>query len=233
MSVPESNVGRMNALYPGTNKISLLSDQAVVSRVTEGETGLFEILMRRYNQRLFRIIRGYLRDDEEIRDAMQNTYLKAFDKLHQFQGNSSFSTWLIRIGINEALLRIKEMKKGRAIFLYPEEMKSLQVEDKQINTEKSMIRRESGLLLEKAIDSLPEKYRVVYILKEVEGISNEEICLMMDLSESNLRVRLHRAKAILKESLLSLTPVTDIFEFGNNRCDDLVAVVMDKILNRR
>src|ERR1044071_9181907 len=99
-----------------------LSDADVVTRVLRGEKELFEILMRRHNQTLYRVVRGYLKDDDEIRDAMQNAYLKAFDKLHQFQGNAAFSTWLIRIGINEALLRLKDIKKGKVIYMTADEV---------------------------------------------------------------------------------------------------------------
>ena len=222
----------MKALSPQTENISLLTDRDVVIRVGRGESGLFEILMRRYNQRLFRILRGYLKDDEEVRDAMQNTYLKAFDKLQQFHGDASFSTWLIRIGINEALLRLKELKKVRAVFIHPEETTPLDVADKQMNPEKIIMHQETTVLLEKAIDNLPRKYRVVYLLKEVEGLSNEEACSMLELTESNLRVRLHRAKAILKENLFNLSSRKGIFEFGNRRCDELVLRVMQEIQNR-
>lgn len=221
----------MKALSPHTENISVLTDHDVVTRVRNGETGLFEILMRRYNQRLFRILRGYLRDEEEVRDAMQNTYLKAFDKLHQFHGDASFSTWLIRIGINESLMRLKELKKGRAVFIQPGETTPFDVVDKQMNPEKIIMQRETTVLLEKAIDNLPRKYRVVYVLKEVEGVSNQVVCEMLGLSESNLRVRLHRAKAILKDNLFSLSSNTGIFEFGDKRCDQLVLSVMMRIQN--
>src|SRR5690606_37096556 len=88
-----------------------LEDEVVVRRVLSGEKELFEILLRRYNQTLYRVIRGYLRDESDVEDAMQDTYLKAFDKLEQFQGKAAFSTWLIRIGINEALLRLRKLKR--------------------------------------------------------------------------------------------------------------------------
>jgi RNA polymerase sigma factor (sigma-70 family) len=209
-----------------------LGDADVVTRVLAGEKELFEILMRRHNQTLYRVIRGYLRDDDEIRDAMQNTYLKAFDKLYQFQGNAAFSTWLIRIGINEALLRLKDIKKGKVIYMAADDIgaeRLNRIPDKTVNAEKVIIRQEVQQLMEHAIDNLPEKYRVIYMMKEVEGLSNLQIAECLDLTEANVKVRLFRARTILKNILLGLSEGTDIFEFGNARCDALVKHVMMNI----
>jgi RNA polymerase sigma-70 factor (ECF subfamily) len=211
---------------------SQLSDSDVIRRVIAGEKELFEILMRRHNQTLYRVIRGYLRDDEEIRDAMQNAYTKAFDKLFQFQGNAAFSTWLIRIGINEALLRLKDIKKGKVIYLAADELGNEalnRIPDKQVNAEKVIIRQEVQQLMEHAIDNLPEKYRVIYMMKEVEGMSNLQIAECLNLTEANVKVRLFRARIIVKEILLKLTEGTELFEFGNARCDALVKSVMNSI----
>jgi RNA polymerase sigma factor (sigma-70 family) len=209
-----------------------LDDSSIVHRIVAGEKELFEILLRRHNQRLFRIIRSYLKDSDEVQDAMQNAYLKAFDKLHQFQGSSSFSTWLIRIGINEALQRLKNIKREKVIYLNPHDVGEgllNQIQDKQIGPEKKMMQQEGKQLLEKAIDNLPEKYRVVYMLKEVEGLPTEEVCESLGLTESNVKVRLHRAKSLLKESLFQLSSTSDVFEFGNTRCDAVVKFVMNAI----
>jgi RNA polymerase sigma-70 factor (ECF subfamily) len=147
--------------------------------------------------------------------------LKAFDKLYQFHGNSAFSTWLIRIGINEALLRLKDIKRGKVIYLAADDVGTEalnRIPDKQINAERVIIRQESQQLLERAIDSLPEKYRVIYMMKEVEGLSNGEIAECLGLTESNVKVRGYRAKAILKDTLLEMSQGGSVFEFGNARC---------------
>lgn len=223
----------MEVLKVGNYKASTLDDGVIVKRVIAGEKELFEILLRRYNQTLYRVIRSYLRDQDEVQDAMQNAYLKAFDKLFQFQGNSSFATWLIRIGINEALLRLKDIKKGKIVFLDPfRGTKSdpiNQIPDKQMNPEKAIIRQEANQLLEQAIDNLPEKYRVIYVLKEIEGLESAQIESTLGITESNVKVRLHRAKKILKESLYQLTSNGEVFEFGNSRCDAVVNFVMSRI----
>ena len=222
----------MEVLKLSQYRSSHLDDATVVKRVIAGEKELFEILLRRHNQTLYRVIRTYLRDEDEIRDAMQNVYLKAFDKLFQFQGNSSFSTWLIRIGINEALLRLKVIKKQKAIYLDTGHNTSEiinQIPDKQMNPEKIVILHEAKQLLEKAIDSLPEKYRLVYVLKEIEGLENHEITESLSLTEANIKVRLHRAKILLKESLYKISAPKDVFEFGSTRCDAVVKGVMSEI----
>jgi RNA polymerase sigma factor (sigma-70 family) len=212
---------------------SQLDDEVIVRRVVSGEKELFEILMRRYNQRLYRVLRGYLKDEAEIQDAMQNAYLKAFDKLFQFQGTSSFSTWLIRIGINEALVRLKDLKKAKVVSInsLPTErtIAISEIPEQNMNPEKTFIRQESTRLLEKAIENLPEKYRIVYILKEVEGLEYSQIEEIVGLTESNVKVRLHRAKNLLKDTLYKLSLNAEVFEFGNTRCDGIVNFVMSRI----
>ena len=209
-----------------------IQDEIVVRRVLSGEKELFEILLRRYNQTLYRVIRGYLHDEDDVEDAMQDTYLKAFDKLQQFQGKSAFSTWLVRIGINEALLRIRRLKQSRSMVLHEADAKEeiVNVSDNiEMTPEKLAIHHETRQLIEKAIDQLPEKFRVIYILKEIEGMKNEEIAHCLEISTPNVKVRLHRARTLLKDSLYRISADSEIFEFGNRRCDRLVEGVMEKL----
>lgn len=210
-----------------------LKETEITKRILGGEKQLYEILVRRNNQKLYRVIRSYLKDEAEIEDVMQNTYIKGYVKLSQFKSEASFSTWLIRIGINEALARIKD--KGK-LFRFMElsndtgERKILEIPDsKQLNPQEKMIRKEAKELLEDAIDRLDLKYRTVYILKEVEEMSIAEIAVALDLTVSNVKVRLHRAKAMLKEQLYELTINNEVFEFGFGRCDRITENVMNAI----
>lgn len=212
-----------------------ISDSDIVRRVLFGEKELYEILLRRNNQKLYRVIKGYISDDVEIQDIMQNTYLKAFEKLYQFKHDSAYGTWLIRIGINEALVRLKE--KGKMLNLNERASNLdanviLEMPDiDQLNPEKRIIREEVKQLLENTIDSLEPKYRSVYILREIEEMSINEIAACLDISASNVKVRLHRAKSMLKVNLYKTAIVSDhIFEFGNNRCDNITDRVMQMIL---
>lgn len=208
----------------------MLTDAAVVERVLTGEVSLYELLMRRHNQKLYRVIRSYLKQEQEVEDAMQETYLKAFEKLHQFRSSALFSTWLIRIGINNALARLREQKRLSPTALLvdrPEDFSYLLNQTNHMNPEQIAIRQEVKQLLERAIDSIPEKYRIVYTLREVEDMPIHEVCQCLDLSESNVKVRLHRAKSILKESLFKLSINREVFEFGNKRCDRMVERVLN------
>ncbi len=210
-----------------------VSEAEIIQRIISGEKILYEILLRRNNQKLYRVIRGYISHIPEIEDLMQNTYLKAYEKLDQFRYKSSFSTWLIRIGINEALGKLRE--KGK---MHPLNPKSSNLEGNSIlempdsnqpTPESKMIRSETKNLLERAIDALPRKYRVIYILREIEELSIDEISCSLDISAENVRVRLHRAKSSLKESLYDQSITQDIFEFGATRCDRLTEAVMRAI----
>jgi RNA polymerase sigma-70 factor (ECF subfamily) len=219
----------MKISYQATSK---LSDQAVVQRILDGEKQWYEVLMRRYNQTLYRIVRTYL-PDPEVEDIMQDTYIKAFEKLHQFQGNASFSTWLIRIGINEALQHLRQGRKKQMVSIDQDEDLShniIQLTDThQMDPEKRTIGRETRLLLERAIDELPEKYRIVYTMREIEGFSNSAVAHCLEITESNAKVRLHRAKLLLKEYLFKQSREVAIWEFGNHRCDLLVNRVLVEI----
>jgi RNA polymerase sigma factor (sigma-70 family) len=224
----------MHALKINESDRKLLDDTTIVRRILAGEKELFELLLRRYNQKLYRVIRSYLRDADDIDDAMQETYLKAFRKLDQFRSESAFSTWLTKIGINEALYRLKKRANNRTIQLESADVddpKIIQLPDmKASNPEKIAIGNETKKIIEHAIDSLPEKYRIAYVLKEVEGMTTNEICDTLQINETNLKVRIHRAKTMMKENLLRISADSAIFEFGNSRCDAIVTKVMSRIM---
>ncbi|EID76844.1 RNA polymerase sigma factor [Imtechella halotolerans] len=210
-----------------------ITDEIIINRILSGEKELYEILVRRNNQKLFRIIRSYIKGQEEIEDIMQNSYIKAFTNLHQFNSNSKFSTWLIRIAINESLVVLKN--KGNIIHLNSfyqgkNDLSIIEFPDNiQSNPQEKMIQNEAKQLLENAIDKLEFKYRVVYIMKEVEEMSLKEIATTLDLSLANVKIRLHRSKEMLKEILYKLSNTKDLFEFGFKQCDRLTEKVMGKI----
>lgn len=210
-----------------------IKESEVIKRILEGEKELYEILVKRNNQKLYRIIRSYIIDYAEIEDIMQDSYVKAFTKLYQFKLESTFSTWLIRIGINESLARLKE--KGKLYHLNEQSynLKSntiIEIPDsKQLNPQDKMIRNEVKQVLENAIDSLDLKYKTVYIMKEVEEMSLKEISFALDLTVANVKVRVHRSKEMLKEKLYEVANDKNIFEFGLSRCDRITDKVMELI----
>jgi len=209
-----------------------ISDEEVIKKVLAGEKAFYELLMRRYNQKVFRVISGYLSNTEDVADVMQEAYLKAYQKLYQFNFNSAFSTWLIRIAINEALGKLRQDGKYVKFSASTEyiETKIMEVPGaEQHNPEHQLINAETKIMLEKAILGLPSKYRVVYMLREIEGMSVREIGDCLQLSRVNVKVRFHRAKKMIKEKLYSLSATTDPFEFGFKKCDALVERVLSKL----
>lgn len=217
----------MKTLRINDYKSYKISDSDIVKRVLSGEKELYEILMRRNNQTLYRVVKGYLVQEMEVQDVMQETYLKAYEKLYQFKHESRFSTWLIRIGINEALAKIKV--ESRLQPYNPENAEKMEFGYNNMNPEKEMIQKEKTLFLEKSIEKLNPDYRSVYILKEVEGLSIKEIAEIMNLSESNVKVRIHRAKNMIKDDLYGLSKHDGLYEFGTSKCDALVDKVMELI----
>ena len=206
------------------------SDQEIIKEVLNGNTSLFEVLMRRYNQRLFRIQRSYISDEEAVKDTLQQTYLKAFKNLDSFRGEAQFSTWITRIAINEALKYLNKEDRYSDIHEISGVISRKSHPDDNTNTpEENMIQRDLQRLLEKAVDQLPPKYRSVYMMREVEQISTKETAECLDISRSNVKVRLHRAKQKVRKQLEQQVENTDIFDFRGQRCDRMVYQVMQKI----
>ncbi|WP_041327378.1 RNA polymerase sigma factor [Robiginitalea biformata] len=206
-------------------------DPWIIEAVLGGDKELFEVLMRRHNELMYRTIRSYLSREEDIEDCMQEAYIKAYRKLRQFNNESQFSTWLIRIGINEALMRIRKGKQMLTVEIN-QDAEAPQIPDKSImNPERITMHRESLAYIEHAIDALPRKYKIVYMLKEVEGLEIKEISKSLDLSNSNVKVRLHRARNMMKEYLFKATDTRTVFEFGNARCDRVVEGVLTWMRN--
>ncbi|MCK0157243.1 RNA polymerase sigma factor [Cellulophaga sp. F20128] len=208
---------------------TLLPDFMVVEKILNGQTELFEILMRRYNELLYRTIRSYIDIEADVEDTMQDAYVKAFQKIYQFKNEAMFSTWLVRIGINEALQRKRKSKRHQVADLMQETGVFQIADTSSMNPESKIMYKESTAFIEKAIDALPHKYKVVYMLKEVEGMEISEISKGLDLTNSNVKVRLHRARNMMKKFLLNTANSQDIFEFGNSKCDSLVEYVMWRI----
>ena len=223
----------MEAIHINDFNNKKINESDVIKRIINGEKELFEILVRRYNQKLYRVIRSYIKNEPQIEDIMQNSYIKAYTKLYQFKLESSFSTWLIRIAINESLANLNEKKKNSFInedSTSEDAMDIHTLEDSsQVNPQDHLIQQEAKHLIEKAIDHLDLKYREVYILKELEEMSLKEISEALDISVPNVKVRFHRAKQMLKEKLFELSNSKNIFEFGFSRCDRITEYVMTQI----
>jgi len=211
---------------------SALTDEAVVDRVRSGEVALFEVLMRRHNQRLFRAVRSILRNDSDVEDVLQDAYLAAYRNLAKFERRAAFSTWLTRIAMNRALDRRR--RRARLVLLDPLEPETTAPGDGQRQAhatedpERQSARRELARVLEGAIDALPDVFRGVYVLRDVEGLNTEETAESLCLEPNTVKTRLHRARALLRERLSrNLDSAAHVaFPFGTWRCDRLVAAVL-------
>ncbi len=210
----------------------VLADEEVVRRVRGGESELFELIMRRYNQRLYRVARSILRDDVEAEDVMQQAYLNAFAHLDQFAGNARFSTWLTRIAVHEALARARRRARFRGLDGTddgPEERTLLQ--DGRPDPERQAHTAELRLLLEAAIDALPGHYRSVFVLREAEGLDTLEVAECLEISAEAVRQRLSRARALLRRRLFEATGESrgEAFSFHLSRCDRVVNGVLPRL----
>jgi len=202
------------------------SDEVVVSRVLDGETALYELLMRRHNQRLYRVARAILRDDAEAEDVMQDAYVRAYQNLASFQGRAKFVTWLTRIAVHEALTRSRRRLRFQA--LDPADESNGEMMQSPASTtrspEQQAYDRELVAVLEKAVTSLSEDHRLVFMLRDVEGMTTEETAHCLNLTEENVKVRLHRARAGLRKRLYRVVGATAsrCFQFHAVRCDRVV-----------
>jgi len=214
-------------LAPAT--LPTLSDEEVVERVLAGDSSLFEILMRRYNQRLYRVARGILADDAEAEDVMQEAYVRAFRELAGFRGEARFSTWLTRIACHEALARAR--KRRRLVPIGEGGGEPPEPPSETAGPEREMENRELQAVLRDAVEVLPDPLRTVFCLREVEGLSTEQTADALGLSLENVRVRLHRAKRSLRDKLDQRIgrEVRRLYLFEAPRCDRMVAAVFARL----
>ena len=208
------------------------TDEELVRRIVEGDASLFEILMRRHNQRVYRAVRAVLRSDDDAEDVMQQAYLNAYQHLHQFAGDAQFSTWLTRIAVNEALgPRRKRIRSDVLAQKGTEDVDLTLVESDTPDPEEQASHSELRDVMEREVAALPDAYRMVVVLRDVEGLSTSETSTTLGISEDLVKQRLHRARNLLRENLYQRAGVTlaSLFAFGNARCDRVVAAVMARI----
>ena len=215
---------------------SPLSDAELVQRIRAGEPQLFELVMRRHNTRLYRTVRSLLRDEAEAEDAMQDAYVHAFTHLDGFRAEARLSTWLTRIALNEALMRLR--RRGRFLDLAAqpgsddEETPAMHEPDSPLpSPEQQAQTGELRVLLEGSVDALPPASRAAFVLRDVEGLSTEEAAQCLGISEESVRTRLHRARALLRDELYRRagSGAGELFPFHAPRCDRVVAAVMARL----
>jgi RNA polymerase sigma-70 factor (ECF subfamily) len=206
-----------------------LSDSDVIRRVVAGETALFELLMRRHNQRIFRTVRAIVRDEHEAEDVMQQAYINAYTHLRDFEERATFATWMTRIAMNEAFARVRP--RALRVANDMDEKAIEQIRSADPDPEQQLAAAELQRLVETAIASLPETYRIVLMMREVEGLDTKEVAECLEVSEDVVKTRLYRAREILRDNVYRRAGLTfnSLFTFGQSRCDRTVAAVMEKI----
>jgi len=215
---------------------SPLTDEEIVRRVRAGDRALFEILMRRHNQRVYRVARAVVNDEGEVEDVMQQAYINAFTHLHQFQERARFSTWLTRITLNEAFGRRRRLRAESTISLpslsdEPAGESMERMTAPQPDPERQAYAGELRQALEAAIDALPEHYRLVFMLRDVEGLSTSEAGAGLGLGDEAVKTRLHRARAMIRRALTARlgSAAEGAFAFEAPRCDRVVAGVLARL----
>lgn len=208
-----------------------LSDREVIARVRAGEVALFEVLMRRYNQRVYRVARAVMKNETEAEDVMQQAYISAFTHLDQFAERAQFSTWLIRIAVFEALSRRRRQRPTEPLDTINGNEPMERLKSPAADPERAAYAAELRGLLEASVDALPESYRIVFMLREVEGLSTAETADGLEIGEEAVKTRLHRARAMVRRELFERAGATgpDAFHFHLSRCDRIVGGVLSRI----
>jgi RNA polymerase sigma-70 factor, ECF subfamily len=206
-----------------------LSDEDIVRRILAGETPLFEILMRRHNERVYRAARAIVRDEREAEDVMQEAYVNAYAHLNQFDGRAKFSTWLTKIAVYEALGRAR--RQGRYRPLEDPSLETFMPTTSSPDPERQAFGRELGALIESAVDGLGDGYREVFMLRQIEGMNTAETAEALGISEDLVKTRFSRARHALQRDLLDRTGAAAVtaFTFGLARCDRVVAAVLARL----
>ncbi|MEO8822191.1 MAG: sigma-70 family RNA polymerase sigma factor [Ginsengibacter sp.] len=206
------------------------SDLEIISGINEGDVKLFEILIRRYDPFLYKIGRSYRYNHEDTQDLMQDAYINAYSNLKKFESRATFKTWLTRIMLNVCYQKRHKLSFKNEI---PED--NIQSEKSDLmfhqssNNEKIAMNKELGRVIENAIHKIPEDYRIVFTLRELNGLNVAETSDVLNITESNVKVRLNRAKGMLQKEIKKMYSRDEIFEFNLIYCDTMVNRVMEKI----
>jgi RNA polymerase sigma-70 factor (ECF subfamily) len=213
----------MNTLVAGSE---VLSDEKVIQKILDGDTAVFEILIRRYNTVIYRIGRMYGFNHHDTEDLMQDTHVSAYTQLASFENRASYKTWLSRIMINKCIYKLKYGYFKNEI---PDEQVYNESTSATMQTEQNMLNRELSSVIEKSLESIPVIYRSVFVLREVQGFSVAETAELLGITPVNVKVRLNRAKSLLQKQLEQVYTANEIYSFNLIYCDAIVNRVFDEI----
>lgn len=219
-------------------KLETAADEELVALCREGDEGAVRVLVRRHNQRLFRVARAVVRNDAEAEDVVQETYVQAFTHLHTFRGEARLSTWLTRIAFNAALARVRRRRpmaaleevdaqdrgSGGRLIMFPSP-------PPPPNPETELARSQIRGVLERAIDELPDSFRVVFIMRDVEGMSTEETASYLSIRVETVKTRLHRARKLMRSAIETQLSgaFAEAFPFDGARCVRMADRVVERL----
>jgi RNA polymerase sigma-70 factor (ECF subfamily) len=209
-------------------------DEALIARMRANDMSAYEIMLRRYNRRLFRATRSILLDDDDAQDAMQQAYLRAFTNLDSFRAPGNLGAWLTRIAVNEALMKKRHDKlfaPRDTALLNDDDDTYMQLPAPSPGTEELAANGELRRLIEMAVDRLPESFRTVFVLRAIEQLSIEETAVCLDIPVPTVKTRFHRARGLMQQALAHYIEAAgpSAFDFAGARCDRMVASVLARL----
>jgi len=209
-----------------------LTETELIRRIRDGETALYEILIRRYNPYLYKVGMSYGFNHQDVEDLMQDSFISAYMNLDKFEGRSSFKTWLVRIMLNHCYQKSKKTshKNEKLMETNFNDQATPMFQDQQpVDAYKTVVNKEVSQIIGKALVKIPVDYRLVFCLRELNGMSTAETAEAIGITETNVKVRLNRARHLLRQTIEKMYSPEDIFEFNLIYCDKIVNNVMNKI----
>lgn len=210
-------------------QIEKLTETEIIERVLKGEKSLYELIVRRFNPYLYKIGRSYQYNHEDTQDLMQDTYVDAFKSLSQFENRSNFKTWIIRIMMNNCYRKREKSSFKNEIMQDINDRATPMFTNRNNETDNVVQSRELKHIIEDALIRIPLDYRMVFSLREINGLNVSETAAMMNITEANVKVRLNRAKTMLRTEIENAYSAAELFEFNLIYCDAMVENVMNKI----
>jgi len=205
-----------------------LTESEIINRITAGDKSLYEIIVRRYNPQLYKVGRSYNYNHEDTQDLMQDTFIDAYRNLQQFEGRADFKTWITRIMLNNCYRKKEKLSFKNEISTAVNDQ-STPLFSHPDDTHKIIQNRELGHIIEEALSRIPFDYRMVFALREINGMNVSETASLLNITEANVKVRLNRSKALLRNQIEKTYSATELFEFNLIYCDAMVENVMKTI----
>jgi len=210
-------------------QLATFSETEVIEQILKGNKSLFELIIRKYNPELYKIGRAYNYNHEDTQDLMQDTFIDAYKNLAQFENRSSFKTWIIRIMLNNCFHKKQKSAFKNEISKTINENSTPMYSKSNTDISHTVHNRHLASIIEDAVLKIPYEYRIVFSLREMNGLNVAETSDVLNISETNVKARLSRAKMMLKKEIEKKYAATELFDFNLVYCNSMVENVMSKI----